>query len=194
MKIHLICAARPNFMKIAPLYHALKKAALGPARDRPHRPALRSQHVRCLLRGPRPARARHQPRCPQRLSRPADRQGHDRLRRASHGTEARPRRGRRRCELDHGRNPRRHQSRLPRSQFPVPSTQYPNYPVDSVDRWWPTWRPACGPSTGRCPKSSTGWSPTSWPISSGRHRRDADENLHPGRNCTGEDPDGWATS
>ncbi|OPY76427.1 MAG: UDP-2,3-diacetamido-2,3-dideoxy-D-glucuronate 2-epimerase [Syntrophorhabdus sp. PtaU1.Bin050] len=25
MKIHLICAARPNFMKIAPLYHALKK-------------------------------------------------------------------------------------------------------------------------------------------------------------------------
>lgn len=22
--IHLICAARPNFMKIAPLYHALK--------------------------------------------------------------------------------------------------------------------------------------------------------------------------
>lgn len=27
MKIHLIAAARPNFMKIAPLYHALKKAA-----------------------------------------------------------------------------------------------------------------------------------------------------------------------
>ena len=25
MLIHLICAARPNFMKIAPLYHALKK-------------------------------------------------------------------------------------------------------------------------------------------------------------------------
>ena len=25
MKIHLISAARPNFMKIAPLYHALKK-------------------------------------------------------------------------------------------------------------------------------------------------------------------------
>ena len=25
MKIHLIAAARPNFMKIAPLYHALKK-------------------------------------------------------------------------------------------------------------------------------------------------------------------------
>ncbi|MFH1983058.1 MAG: UDP-N-acetylglucosamine 2-epimerase (non-hydrolyzing) [Pseudomonadota bacterium] len=25
MKIHLVCAARPNFMKIAPLYHALKK-------------------------------------------------------------------------------------------------------------------------------------------------------------------------
>jgi len=24
MKIHLIAAARPNFMKIAPLYHALK--------------------------------------------------------------------------------------------------------------------------------------------------------------------------
>jgi UDP-N-acetylglucosamine 2-epimerase (non-hydrolysing) len=27
MVIHLICAARPNFMKIAPLYHALKKEA-----------------------------------------------------------------------------------------------------------------------------------------------------------------------
>ena len=27
MKIHLIAAARPNFMKIAPLYHALKKQA-----------------------------------------------------------------------------------------------------------------------------------------------------------------------
>ena len=25
MKIHLIAAARPNFMKIAPLYHELKK-------------------------------------------------------------------------------------------------------------------------------------------------------------------------
>jgi len=25
MRIHIICAARPNFMKIAPLYHALKK-------------------------------------------------------------------------------------------------------------------------------------------------------------------------
>jgi UDP-N-acetylglucosamine 2-epimerase (non-hydrolysing) len=25
MKIHLICAARPNFMKVAPLYHALKR-------------------------------------------------------------------------------------------------------------------------------------------------------------------------
>ncbi len=25
MLIHLVCAARPNFMKIAPLYHALKK-------------------------------------------------------------------------------------------------------------------------------------------------------------------------
>ncbi len=25
MLTHLICAARPNFMKIAPLYHALKK-------------------------------------------------------------------------------------------------------------------------------------------------------------------------
>src|SRR3972149_7372059 len=25
MMIHLVCAARPNFMKIAPLYHALKK-------------------------------------------------------------------------------------------------------------------------------------------------------------------------
>lgn len=27
MLIHLVCAARPNFMKIAPLYHALKKEA-----------------------------------------------------------------------------------------------------------------------------------------------------------------------
>jgi len=27
MKIHLVCAARPNFMKIAPLYHVLKKEA-----------------------------------------------------------------------------------------------------------------------------------------------------------------------
>ena len=27
MLIHLICAARPNFMKVAPLYHALKKEA-----------------------------------------------------------------------------------------------------------------------------------------------------------------------
>ncbi len=26
MMIHLVCAARPNFMKVAPLYHALKKA------------------------------------------------------------------------------------------------------------------------------------------------------------------------
>ena len=25
MVIHLVCAARPNFMKVAPLYHALKK-------------------------------------------------------------------------------------------------------------------------------------------------------------------------
>jgi UDP-N-acetylglucosamine 2-epimerase (non-hydrolysing) len=25
MRIHLVCAARPNFMKVAPLYHALKK-------------------------------------------------------------------------------------------------------------------------------------------------------------------------
>ena len=28
MLIHLICAARPNFMKMAPLYHALKKESL----------------------------------------------------------------------------------------------------------------------------------------------------------------------
>ena len=27
MKIHLVAAARPNFMKIAPLYHALEKEA-----------------------------------------------------------------------------------------------------------------------------------------------------------------------
>lgn len=27
MKIHLVCAARPNFMKVAPLYHALRKEA-----------------------------------------------------------------------------------------------------------------------------------------------------------------------
>ena len=27
MLIHLVCAARPNFMKVAPLYHALKKEA-----------------------------------------------------------------------------------------------------------------------------------------------------------------------
>jgi UDP-N-acetylglucosamine 2-epimerase (non-hydrolysing) len=26
-KIHLICAARPNFMKVAPLYHAMKREA-----------------------------------------------------------------------------------------------------------------------------------------------------------------------
>ena len=25
MRIHIICAARPNFMKVAPLYHALKE-------------------------------------------------------------------------------------------------------------------------------------------------------------------------
>jgi UDP-N-acetylglucosamine 2-epimerase (non-hydrolysing) len=25
MLIHLVCAARPNFMKVAPLYHGLKK-------------------------------------------------------------------------------------------------------------------------------------------------------------------------
>ena len=26
LKVHLIAAARPNFMKVAPLYHALQRA------------------------------------------------------------------------------------------------------------------------------------------------------------------------
>src|SRR2546426_12376823 len=30
MVIHLVCAARPNFMKVAPLYHALKKEHWAP--------------------------------------------------------------------------------------------------------------------------------------------------------------------
>ena len=38
--IHLIAAARPNFMKIAPLFHQLKDRALGPPGADPYRPAL----------------------------------------------------------------------------------------------------------------------------------------------------------
>ena len=43
--IHLVCGARPNFMKVAPLYHALLAEPLGRAGHRAHRPALRRQHV-----------------------------------------------------------------------------------------------------------------------------------------------------
>ena len=71
--IHLIAAARPNFMKIAPLYHALKRR-LGRTGYRSHRPALRRQHVGCLLPGSDAARAAPSPRGRQRHPRRADRQ------------------------------------------------------------------------------------------------------------------------
>ena len=56
--VHLIAAARPNFMKIAPLYHALAREAWCQPADRAHRPALRREHVGRVLPRPRPADAR----------------------------------------------------------------------------------------------------------------------------------------
>ena len=49
MLIHLVCAARPNFMKIAPLWHRAAGRAMVPYRPGAYRSALRRQYVRCVL-------------------------------------------------------------------------------------------------------------------------------------------------
>ena len=49
MRIHLIAAARPNFMKIAPLYHALKKEPWAePVIVHTERPITIDQGTNCL--------------------------------------------------------------------------------------------------------------------------------------------------
>ena len=48
-EIHLIAAARPNFMKIAPLFHQLQDGELGAPGADPYRPALRPADVGRVL-------------------------------------------------------------------------------------------------------------------------------------------------
>ena len=211
MKIHLICAARPNFMKIAPLYHALKKEPwarpvivhtgqhydinmsdaffvdLGlPAPDinldvRNGSHAQQTGKVMIayeeLLIDQRPdlvvvvgdvnstmaatlAATKVVYPNPGLILNPDSRY------------------------LSGSPKPESEARFLSRSRKPEAGS-----PVDHVDRWWPIWRPVCGPSIAPCPKSSTGWSPTSWPTSSGRHRG-MPTRTSPGGNCAGEDPAG----
>ena len=60
INVHLIAAARPNFMKVAPLYHALKKTDWAKPIFGSHGTALRSQYARCSASRLKPLmRARH---------------------------------------------------------------------------------------------------------------------------------------
>ena len=77
--VHLIAAARPNFMKVAPLYHALAQGMVHTA-HRAHRTALRREYVGRLLPRPAPAGACTSPGGRQRHACGADRPHHDRLR------------------------------------------------------------------------------------------------------------------
>ena len=193
MKIHLICAARPNFMKIAPLYHALKKTNWA-------RPVIvhTGQHYDINMSDAFFVD----------LGLPAPDINLD-VRNGSHAQQT-------------GKVMIAYEELL-MEQRPdlvvvvgdVNSTMAATiaatkviYPFPNrnriennearkngrlVDRWSPTLKPACGPSTAPCPKSSTGWSPTSWPTSSGRRRG------MPTRTCSGRElrrrrSRWWATS
>ena len=73
MRILYVVGTRPNFVKTAPVIGALREPpARRPARDRPHRPALRPADVGGLPRGARRARARPHARGRLRHPRPAD--------------------------------------------------------------------------------------------------------------------------
>ena len=110
LSVHLVAAARPNFMKIAPLYHALAARAVVPPADRPHRPALRREHVGRVLPRPAAADATFSPRGRQRQPRRADRRRDDRVREGRGGREAGLDRGRGRREFDRGLRDGRHQA------------------------------------------------------------------------------------
>ena len=47
--VHLIAAARPNFMKVAPALPRARRAGVVPPADRAYRAALRREHVGRLL-------------------------------------------------------------------------------------------------------------------------------------------------
>ena len=88
MKIHLVCAARPNFMKVAPLYHALRKEAWA-------KPVIvhTEQHYDRNMSGaesyrPGLAGTGHPPGREERFACRADRQGHDDVREDAAGAAA----------------------------------------------------------------------------------------------------------
>ena len=136
-----VVGARPNFMKAAPVIRAL--AARGVPAAGPHRPALRRRPVGGVLPRPRPA--------------PAGRRSRRRLRVAR-----RPDRG------DHGRaraGVREIRPALVVVYGDVNSTVAAALVARRSACRWPTSRPACEASTTRCPRRSTGASPTSSPSS-----------------------------
>ena len=111
--VHLIAAARPNFMKVAPLWHALKASGRLSRRSSSIPASIMTPTCRPPSCRPRPARARFPPR--HRLGQPcrADRPGDDRLWRGRRGAPARlAGRGRRR-QFDGRLRPGRHQARHP---------------------------------------------------------------------------------
>ena len=147
--VHLIAAARPNFMKIAPLYHAL-------AREPWCTPQIvhTGQHYDAnmsdaFFRDLRPAQAALPPGSRQRHARRADRRRDDRLRKSRAAREA---------GLDHRRG-RRQFDRCLRA-WSAPS---------SGSRWC-TSRPGCAAATAACPRRSTGWSRTRSATCIGRRR------------------------
>ena len=154
--VHLIAAARPNFMKVAPLWHALQASGdFAPVlvHTGQHYDANMSD---AFLDGPRPARSRFPSR--RRLGQPcrADRPGDDRLWQGRRGAPARLAGRRRRRQFDR---------RLRAGRRPSSASG----PCIS--------RRACARATGACRRRSTGSSPTRSATCCGRPRPTPTRNL-----------------
>ena len=150
-----VVGARPNFMKMAPLLAAFARAPGAAARGaRAYGAALRRVDERPAVRGPRPAAARPQPR-----------------RSARARTPCRPRRS---CAASSRSSST---TSRPRSSSWATSTPRSRAAWSLSRRAFRscTSRPACAASTVRCPRRSTGSSPTRSPTCftppSGRPRR-----------------------
>ncbi len=102
IKTLLVAGARPNFMKIAPIYRASLKFPGDRLQDRPHRAALRPRYVADVLRRSGDSVTRLPSGSGVGKPRRADCQDHGCLRRGLRDRKTRCRHGRGRREFDPG--------------------------------------------------------------------------------------------
>ncbi len=113
-KVTAVVGARPNYMKVAPVWRELAKRGRLSHEPCAHRPALRRKHVEGLLRRPEASQTRCLSRGRIRSPRRTDGEGDDRAREGVLLGRARSPRRRRRRELDDGGGARRGQDGDPR--------------------------------------------------------------------------------